>query len=81
MLLKKLTNELMEKCYSELDTPENQIQIQTRFLDPMIVYLSKKLFPQFITIVVLFIIITLLSIINLCILIKLFSTKKKIENL
>jgi|TARA_B110001469_G_C9583529_1_gene289422 hypothetical protein len=81
MLLKKLTHEFLEKCYSELDSQENKIKIQTRFLDPMIIYLSKKLFPQFITIVVLFIIITLLSIINLCILIKLFSTKKKIENL
>ena len=81
MLLKKLKNEFLEKCYSELDSQENKIKIQTRFLDPMIIYLSKKLFPQFITIVVLFIIITLLSIINLCILIKLFSTKKKIENL
>jgi len=80
MLLKKLTSELLEKCYLEIDSPENKNKIQQKILDPMIVYISKKLFPQFITIVILFFIITIFSIINFCILIKLFFLKKKIDN-
>ena len=75
MLLDKLRIELIDKCYIELEKPHNKIKLQEVFLDPIIFYISKKLFPQFITIVILFFIITIFSIINFCILIKLFLKK------
>lgn len=75
MLLDKLRTELIDKCYTELEKHDNKIKLQKVFLDPIIFYISKKLFPQFIMIVILFVIITIFSIINFCILIKLFLKK------
>jgi hypothetical protein len=76
MLLKKLTTELIDKCYIELNNSENKIKLQKNILDPIINYIYEKLFPQFLTIIILFIIITFLSIINFCILISVYFSKK-----
>lgn len=76
MLLKKLTTELIDKCYMEFNNQENKIKLQKNILDPIINYMYEKLFPQFLTIIVLFIIITFLSIINFSILISVYFTKK-----
>ena len=76
MLLKKLTTELIDKCYIEFNNQENKIKLQKNILDPIINYMYEKLFPQFLTIIVLFIIITFLSIINFSILISVYFSKK-----
>ena len=57
MLLDKLRTELIDKCYTELEKHDNKIKLQKVFLDPIIFYISKKLFPQFIMIIILFVII------------------------
>ena len=76
MLIKKLTQELLHKLYNEVNHSENKIKIQKNVLDPIINYIYQKLFTQFLTIIVLFLIITFLSIINFCILISIYFSKK-----
>lgn len=77
MLLQKLTTELIDKCYIQLNNPENKLKLQQNILDPIINYMYEKLFPQFLTIIILFIIITFLSIINFSILISVYFSKQK----
>jgi hypothetical protein len=76
MLIKKLTQELLNKFYNEINNNENKIRIQKNILDPIVNYIYQKLFTQFLTIIVLFLIITFLSIINFCILISIYFAKK-----
>lgn len=70
MFLKNISKDMMEYFYNEINKPDNVKHIQTEILDPIIVYISNKLFPYFLIIVILFVIISLMSILNFCILFK-----------
>ena len=78
-MIKELTSGLIEKFSVEFNTSENKIKIQRQFLDPIIVYITKKMFPYFIIIVILFLIISVLSIINCCVLFKVYLTEYRIK--
>jgi cell division protein FtsL len=71
-MIKELTSGLIEKFSLEFNKNENKIKVQKQFLDPVIVYITKKMFPYFIIIVILFFIISILSIINCCVLFKVY---------
>ena len=77
MLLTKLTNEVIEKFYTEIDKEENKAQLQKILIEPLIIYITKRMYSKFVIIILLFLIITFLSIINSVILIKIFFLKKK----
>ena len=70
MFIKNISKNLVEYFYAEMNKPDNVKQIQNEILDPIIVYISNKLFPYFIIIIILFVIISLMSILNFCILFK-----------
>jgi hypothetical protein len=80
MLLNKLTNQVIEKFYTEIDKDENKAQLQKILIEPLIIYITKRMYSKFVIIILLFLIITFLSIINSVILIKIFFLKKKIDN-
>jgi hypothetical protein len=80
MILKKLTNEVIEKFYDEMDKDENKLHLQKILIDPLIIYISNKFYPKFILIILLFLIITCLSVVNTIVLIKIFFLKKKTDN-
>ena len=80
MLLTKLTNEVIEKFYTEIDKEENKAQLQKILIEPLIIYITKRMYSKFVIIILLFLIITFLSIINSVILIKIFLLKKKVDN-
>lgn len=80
MILKKLTNEVIEKFYDEMDKDENKLNLQKILIDPLIIYISNKFYPKFIIIILLFLIITCLSVVNTIVLIKIFFLKKKTDN-
>ncbi len=68
MFLKNISKDIVEYFYSEINKPDNVKQIQNEILDPIIVYISNKLFPYFIIIIILFVVISLMSILNFYIL-------------
>ena len=80
MLLTKLTNEVIEKFYTEIDKEENKAQLQKILIEPLIIYITKRMYSKFVIIILLFLIITFLSIINSVILINIFFLKKKVDN-
>ena len=45
MLLKQLTNEILEKIIQELEKEENKTRVQKHFIDPIIHYTFHKLYP------------------------------------
>ena len=71
-MIKELTTGLIEKFSNEFNTPDTQVKIQKKFLDPIIIYLTKKMFPYFTIIVILFLIISILSVVNCCVLAKVY---------
>ena len=42
MLIKKLTQELLQKLYSEVNANENKAKIQKNILDPLVNYIYPK---------------------------------------
>jgi len=80
MLLTKLTNQVIEKFYTEIDKEDNKAQLQKILIDPLIIYITKRMYSKFVIIILLFLIITFLTIINSVILIKIFFLKKKVDN-
>ena len=45
MLLKQLTNELLEKLIIEIKKDDNRSRLQQHFIDPIIHYTFHKLYP------------------------------------
>ena len=60
-MIRDLTKKLIEKFSIELKEPENFDKIKINFLNPLIVYTSLKLYPYFLIIVILFLIIKINS--------------------
>ena len=79
-MIRDLTKKLIEKFSIELKEPENFEKIKVNFLNPLIVYTSLKLYPYFLIIVILFLIISLFSLANFFLLLRLILTKKNIKN-
>ena len=75
-MIKNLTLKLLDKIIHEVKKIENKKHIEENILDPIISYIYLKLFNSFLTIIILFIIITFFSIVNFIILIKIFMKKK-----
>jgi hypothetical protein len=75
-MIKDLTKQLIEKLSIELKHPENFNKIQTNFLNPLILYTSLKLYPYFLVIVILFLIISIFSLANFFLLLRIYLTKK-----
>ena len=76
-MIMNLTSKLIEKLKIEINKDDNIKLFQVNVVDPVITYMSNKLFPYFIIIFLLFLIITLLSIINFVIL---FRSKSSPSN-
>ena len=75
-MIKNLTLKLLDKIIHEVKKIENKKHIEENILDPIISYIYLKLFNSFLTIIILFIIITFFSIVNFIILIHIFMKKK-----
>lgn len=78
-MLKGVSKDIIERFYTEIGKSENVKKFQGEVLDPIIIYISNKLFPYFIIIIILFVVISLMSILNFCILLKDLLKKKYIN--
>ena len=78
-MIRDLTKKMIDKFSLELKEPENFDKIKVNFLNPLIVYTSLKLYPYFLIIVILFLIISLFSLANFFLLLRLILTKKNIK--
>lgn len=79
MFIKNFSKNVIDHFYDELNKPDNVKKIQNDVLDPIIIYISNKLFPYFIIIIILFVIISLMSVLNFCILLKDLLKKKYVN--
>ena len=61
MLIKKLTNELLDKFIIELKKPENVNKVQVNIVDPVINYTFHKLYPYILTTTIIFFLTFLLA--------------------
>ena len=75
-MIKDLTKKLIEKFSVEIKEPENMTKIKDNFIDPLIIYTTLKLYPYFLIIVILFLIVSIFSLINFLLLLKIYYKKK-----
>lgn len=75
-MIKDLTKKLIEKFSLEIKEPENMTKIKDNFIDPLIIYTTLKLYPYFLIIVILFLIVSIFSLINFLLLLKIYYKKK-----
>ena len=61
MLLKQLTNELLEKIILEIKKEENMTKIQLNFIDPIIHYTFHRLYPYILISSIIFLLTFLLA--------------------
>jgi hypothetical protein len=61
MVIKKLTNKIIDKMICEVKTPENMKKLREHIADPLIAYTYKQLYPYFIITSVLFILTFILA--------------------
>jgi hypothetical protein len=61
MVIKKLTNKIIDKMICEVKTPENMKKLRENIADPLIAYTYKQLYPYFIITSVLFILTFILA--------------------
>jgi hypothetical protein len=74
-MIKDLTKQLLEKFTNELKQPYNFEKLRKNIIEPIVVYISVKLYPYFLVIVLLFTSLLLLSVVNLVLVIKLLLRK------
>lgn len=74
-MIKDLTKQLLEKFTNELKQPYNFEKLRKNIIEPIVVYISVKLYPYFLVIVLLFTSLILLSVVNLVLVIKLLLRK------
>ena len=74
-MIKDLTKQLLEKFTNELKQPYNFEKLRKNIIEPIVVYISFKLYPYFLVIVLLFTSLILLSVVNLVLVIKLLLRK------
>ena len=80
MMIKKLTNELLDKFIFELKKPENINKVQINIVDPVIDYTFHKLYPYILITTILFFLTFLLALSILFIIIK-FNLKNNSSGL
>ena len=61
MIIKKLTNELLDKFIIEISKKDNVDKVQKRVVDPLIKYTYNKLYPYIIVSTIIFFLIFLLA--------------------
>jgi len=61
MLIKKLTNELLDKFILEIKKPENLSKVQVNIVDPVINYTFHRLYPYILTTTIIFFLTFLLA--------------------
>lgn len=74
-MIKDLTKQLLEKFTNELKQPYNFEKLRKNIIEPIVVYISVKLYPYFLVIVLLFTSLLLLSVVNLVLVVKLLLRK------
>jgi hypothetical protein len=74
-MIKDLTKQLVEKFTNELKQPYNFEKLRINIIEPIVVYISVKLYPYFLVIVLLFTSLLLLSVVNLVLVVKLLLRK------
>lgn len=74
-MIKDLTKQLVEKFTNELKQPYNFEKLRKNILDPIVIYVSLKLYPYFVIIVLFFSVLLLISVANLILLVKLLFRK------
>lgn len=70
MVLKKLTNKVIDKFIDEVKKPENMNKIKEHLINPLITYTYKQLYPYFIITSVLFILTFILALLIFMILLR-----------
>ena len=75
-MISEITQKLLEKFVIEIKKPDNIVKIQSNIVDPVITYAYFKLYPYFVFIIILFLIIAVLLLTNFFILLKIFLTKR-----
>ena len=80
MLVKKLTNKIIEKIIAEFNEPENMDKMKKNIVDPLIRYTYRQLYPYFLVAIVLFLLTFILALLIFLILLprnkKIISEKK-----
>ena len=74
-MIKDLTKQLVEKFTNELKQPYNFEKLRKNILDPVVIYVSLKLYPYFVIIVLFFSVLLLISVANLILLVKILFRK------
>lgn len=74
-MIKDLTKQLVEKFTNELKQPYNFEKLRKNILDPIVIYVSLKLYPYFMIIVLFFAVLLLISVANLILIVKILLRK------
>lgn len=74
-MIKDLTKQLVEKFTNELKQPYNFEKLRKNILDPVVFYVSLKLYPYFMIIILFFSVLLLISVANLILIVKLLFRK------
>ena len=74
-MIKDLTKQLVEKFTNELKQPYNFEKLRKNIIEPIVVYISVKLYPYFLVIVLLFTSLLSLSVVNIVLVVKLLLRK------
>jgi len=69
-MLTKITNDLLNKVIIELQEPDNRKRIDEYIINPLILDISKRIYPYLITVSIMYIIILVMMISILILLIK-----------
>ncbi len=70
MLVKKLTNKIIEKIITEMNEPENMDKMKKNVIDPLIKYTYRQLYPYFLVTIVLFLLTFILALLIFLILLR-----------
>lgn len=74
-MIKDLTKQLVEKFTNELKQPYNFEKLRKNILDPIVIYVTLKLYPYFLIVILFFSVLLLISICNLILLVKIVFRK------
>lgn len=70
MIVKDLTNKIIDKILDHVQTPDNLKKIQLSLLDPLITYTYRRMYPYFMMIIIIFLLTFFLALLILIILIR-----------
>jgi hypothetical protein len=70
MIIKEITNKILEKILFQIKQPENMKKIETTILEPLIKYTYNRIYPYVLIIIILFLLTFILALLILIILLK-----------